>query len=128
MNEDFNSGSYNNDGSYNPEYTGGSKKKGFPWGKVIALMLVAALLGGAVGAGGVLLLAPSGSGSRSWKRACTLTSWRKSAASCRRFAVPGSREISKCLTYSCVTVPDGHGSFWMRAAAKGITPGRLQRD
>ena len=65
MNEDFNSGSYNNDGSYNPEYTGGSKKKGFPWGKVIALMLVAALLGGAVGAGGVLLLAPSGSGSSS---------------------------------------------------------------
>ena len=65
MNEDFNSGSYNNDGSYNPEYTGGSKKKGFPWGKVIALMLVATLLGGAVGAGGVLLLAPSGSGSSS---------------------------------------------------------------
>ena len=65
MNEDFNSGSYNNDGSYNPEYTGGSKKKGFPWGKVIALMLVAALLGGALGAGGVLLLAPSGSGSSS---------------------------------------------------------------
>ena len=65
MNEDFNSGSYNNDGSYNPEYTGGTKKKGFPWGKVIALMLVAALLGGAVGAGGVLLLAPSGSGSSS---------------------------------------------------------------
>ena len=65
MNEDFNSGSYNNDGSYNPEYTGGSKKKGFPWGNVIALMLVAALLGGAVGAGGVLLLAPSGSGSSS---------------------------------------------------------------
>ncbi|MGN0982783.1 MAG: S1C family serine protease [Candidatus Limivicinus sp.] len=62
MNEDFNPGSYNNDGSYNPEYTGGSKKKGFPWGKVIALMLVAALLGGALGAGGVLLLAPSGSG------------------------------------------------------------------
>ena len=65
MNEDFNSGSYNNDGSYNPEYTGSSKKKGFPWGKVIALMLVAALLGGALGAGGVLLLAPSGSGSSS---------------------------------------------------------------
>ena len=65
MNEDFNRGSYNNDGSYNPEYTGGSKKKGFPWGKVIALMLVAALLGGAVGAGGVLLVAPSGSGSSS---------------------------------------------------------------
>lgn len=65
MNEDFNPGSYNNDGSYNPEYTGGSKKKGFPWGKVIALMLVAALLGGALGAGGVLLLAPSGSGSSS---------------------------------------------------------------
>lgn len=61
MNEEFNTGSYNNDGSYNPEYTGGSKKKGFPWGKVIALMLVAALLGGALGAGGVLLLAPSGS-------------------------------------------------------------------
>ena len=65
MNEDFTNGSYNSDGSYNPEYTGGSKKKGFPWGKVIALMLVAALLGGAVGAGGVLLLAPSGSGSSS---------------------------------------------------------------
>ena len=65
MNEDFNNGSYNNDGSYNPEYTGSSKKKGFPWGKVIALMLVAALLGGALGAGGVLLLAPSGSGSSS---------------------------------------------------------------
>ena len=65
MNEDFNSGSYNNDGSYNPEYTGGSKKKGFPWGKVIALMLVAALLGGALGAGGVLLLSPAGSGSSS---------------------------------------------------------------
>ena len=63
MNEDFNSGSYNNDGSYNPEYTGSSGKKGFPWGKVIALMLAAALLGGALGAGGVLLLAPSGSGS-----------------------------------------------------------------
>ena len=60
MNEDFNSGSYNNDGSYNPEYTGGTKKKGFPWGKVIALMLVAALLGGALGAGGVLLLSPAG--------------------------------------------------------------------
>ena len=64
MNEDFNSGSYNQDGSYNPEYTGGTRKKGFPWGKVIALMLVAALLGGALGAGGVLLLAPSGSASR----------------------------------------------------------------
>ena len=63
MNEDFNPGSYNNDGSYNPEYTGSSKKKGFPWGKVIALMLVAALLGGALGAGVVLLLAPAGSGS-----------------------------------------------------------------
>ena len=60
MNEDFNSGSYNNDGSYNPEYSGGTKKKGFPWGKVIALMLVAALLGGALGAGGVLLLSPAG--------------------------------------------------------------------
>ena len=66
MNEDFNSGSYNNDGSYNPEYSGGTKKKGFPWGKVIALMLVAALLGGALGAGGVLLLSPAGnSGSSS---------------------------------------------------------------
>ena len=65
MNEIFNNGSYNNDGSYNPEYTGGTKKKGFPWGKMIALMLVAALLGGALGAGGVLLLAPSGSGSSS---------------------------------------------------------------
>ena len=65
MNDDFTNGSYNNDGSYNPEYTGGTKKKGFPWGKVIALMLVAALLGGALGAGGVLLLAPSGSGSSS---------------------------------------------------------------
>ena len=65
MNEDFNNGSYNNDGSYNPEYTGSSKKKGFPWGKVIALMLVAALLGGALGAGGVLLLSPAGSGSSS---------------------------------------------------------------
>ena len=65
MNDDFTNGSYNSDGSYNPEYTGGSKKKGFPWGKVIALMLVAALLGGALGAGGVLLLAPSGSGSSS---------------------------------------------------------------
>ena len=65
MNEDFSNGSYNNDGSYNPEYTCGSKKKGFPWGKVIALMLVAALLGGAVGAGGVLLLSPAGSGSSS---------------------------------------------------------------
>ena len=65
MNDGFTNGSYNNDGSYNPEYTGGSKKKGFPWGKVIALMLVAALLGGALGAGGVLLLAPSGSGSSS---------------------------------------------------------------
>ena len=64
MNEDFNSGSYNEDGTYNPAYTGSAKKKGFPWGKVIALMLVAALLGGALGAGGVLLLAPSGSGSR----------------------------------------------------------------
>ncbi len=60
MNENFNNGSYNNDGSYNPEYTGGTKKKGFPWGKVIALMLVAALLGGALGAGGVLLLSPAG--------------------------------------------------------------------
>ena len=60
MNEIFNNGSYNNDGSYNPEYTGGTKKKGFPWGKVIALMLVAALLGGALGAGGVLLLSPAG--------------------------------------------------------------------
>ena len=65
MNDDFTNGSYNSDGSYNPEYTGGSKKRGFPWGKVIALMLVAALLGGALGAGGVLLLAPSGSGSSS---------------------------------------------------------------
>ena len=65
MNEDFSSGSYNDDGSYNPEYTGGAKKKGFPWGKMIALMLVAALLGGALGAGGVLLLGSSGSGSSS---------------------------------------------------------------
>ena len=65
MNEDFSSGSYNDDGSYNPEYTGGTKKKGFPWGKMIALMLVAALLGGALGAGGVLLLGSSGSGSSS---------------------------------------------------------------
>ena len=65
MNENFNNGSYNNDGSYNPEYTGGTKKKGFPWGKMIALMLVAALLGGALGAGGVLLLGSSGSGSSS---------------------------------------------------------------
>ena len=65
MNDDFTNGSYNSDGSYNPEYIGGSKKRGFPWGKVIALMLVAALLGGALGAGGVLLLAPSGSGSSS---------------------------------------------------------------
>ena len=65
MNEDFSSGSYNDDGSYSPEYTGGAKKKGFPWGKMIALMLVAALLGGALGAGSVLLLGSSGSGSRS---------------------------------------------------------------
>ena len=66
MNDDFTNGSYNNDGSYNPEYTGSSGKKGFPWGKVIALMLVAALLGGALGAGGVLLLSPAGnSGSSS---------------------------------------------------------------
>ena len=65
MNEDFSSGSYNDDGSYHPEYTGGTKKKGFPWGKMIALMLVAALLGGALGAGGVLLLGSSGSGSSS---------------------------------------------------------------
>ena len=65
MNENFNNGSFNNDGTYNPEYTSGPRKKGFPWGKVIALMLVAALLGGALGAGGVLLLAPSGSGSSS---------------------------------------------------------------
>ena len=48
MNENYNSGSYNSDGTYNPEYTGSPKKKSFPWGKVIALMLVAALLGGAV--------------------------------------------------------------------------------
>ena len=65
MNENYNSGSYNSDGTYNPEYTGSPKKKSFPWGKVIALMLVAALLGGAVGAGGVLLLSPAGSGSSS---------------------------------------------------------------
>lgn len=64
MNENYNSGSYNSDGTYNPEYTGSPKKKSFPWGKVIALMLVAALLGGAVGAGTVLLVSP-GRGSSS---------------------------------------------------------------
>lgn len=61
MNENFNNGSFHDDGTYNPEYTSGSRKKDFPWAKVIALMLVAALLGGALGAGGMLLLSPSGS-------------------------------------------------------------------
>lgn len=65
MNENYNSGSFNGDGTYNPEYTSGSRKKGFPWGKVIALMLAAALLGGALGAGGVLMLSSSDGGSRS---------------------------------------------------------------
>ena len=59
MNEDFSSGSYNDDGSYNPEYTGGTKKKGFPWGKMIALMLVAALLGGQLfGLVGIIFFIP----------------------------------------------------------------------
>lgn len=61
MNENFNDASFHDSGSYDPEYTVGRKKKDFPWGRVIALMLVAALLGGALGAGGMLLLAPSGS-------------------------------------------------------------------
>lgn len=61
MNENFNDASFHDNGSYDPEYTVGRKKKDFPWGRVIALMLVAALLGGALGAGGMLLLAPSGS-------------------------------------------------------------------
>ena len=61
MNENFNNGSFHDDGTYNPEYTSGSRKQDFPWAKVIALMLVAALLGGALGAGGMLLLSPSGS-------------------------------------------------------------------
>lgn len=61
MNENFNNGSFHDDRTYNPEYTSGSRKQDFPWAKVIALMLVAALLGGALGAGGMLLLSPSGS-------------------------------------------------------------------
>lgn len=61
MNENFNDASFHDNGSYDPEYTVGRRKKDFPWGRVIALMLVAALLGGALGAGGVLLLSPSGS-------------------------------------------------------------------
>lgn len=61
MNENFNNGSFHDDRTYNPEYTSGSRKQDSPWAKVIALMLVAALLGGALGAGGMLLLSPSGS-------------------------------------------------------------------